>query len=463
MDWLTILLVLVMVLLGWVNIFAASYSQEDFTSIFDISQRYGKQLLWIGFAIVIAVMVLIIDSKFYEAFSFPIYGLILLLLLLVLVIGTEVKGATSWIAIGSFRLQPAEFMKFAATLAMAKVISKFNFSFSKPKDLALVFLVVFTPAVLIVLQNDTGSALVYTALVLAMFREGLSSMYLITALLAASYFIGVLVLGSFAVLLIIYCIPLIAFVVSRSWREVIAWSSILLFSLALFFASRWISPLTYTFVTGFAIVSLAIYLALLAFVKKIYLTFIWAPFLILSLAYALSVNYAFTNVLGQHQSTRIQVLLGLKSDPLGAGYNVTQSKIAIGSGGLSGKGFLNGTQTKFDFVPEQATDFIFCTVGEEWGFLGTSLVILLFVVLLLRLIYMAERQRSQFSRVYGYGLVSILFFHFAINIAMTIGLAPVIGIPLPFFSYGGSSLWGFTFLMFIFLRLDANRKEVLGS
>ncbi len=461
LDWFTIILVTAMAFLGWINIYAASFT-EDNAGLLDLSQRYGKQLLWIGFAAFIAIIVLIIDSKFYDAFSYPIYGVMLILLLSVLVIGTEVKGAKSWISLGSFRLQPAEFMKFATSLALAKTLSKFNFSFNNLKDFTLSFIIVFTPAAFILLQNDTGSALVYAALILAMFREGLSSYFLIIALLGAAYFIGVLMLGTFAVLAFIFIIPAIAMLFHKEWRLALHWGIATIIGITIYFAGKLIFPLTPSTVAIATITGYSIFLIIQGLLSKLRNQLIWVPFLLLSLGYTLSTNYVFNNVLGEHQSNRIQVLLGLKSDPLGVEYNVIQSKIAIGSGGVTGKGFLNGTQTKFDFVPEQATDFIFCTVGEEWGFLGTSLVIILFVVFFLRLIFLAERQRSPFSRIYGYSVLSIFFFHFAINIGMTIGLVPVIGIPLPFFSYGGSSLWGFTFLLFIFLRLDANRKEVLS-
>lgn len=462
-DWVTVLLYLFFVLAGWMNIYASSYNEEA-VSMFNLDERAGKQLLWIGFALFMAIVILIIDSKFYEAFAYPIYGFVSLLLLAVLVVGTEVKGSKSWIAIGSFSLQPAEFMKFATTLAVAKVLSNFNFRFTKIRDFLLIFAIAFTPSVLILLQNDTGSALVYLSLVLVMFREGLSGIFLIVAALAVVFFILSILIPVHVLLIIVFAIPAAYFLFMRLYRDLLHMSlTIVAVSVLLFVADRMnLVSFTLTLATLASALLVAAGMILRSFLvrKSVYLYA--ALFLFGSFAYILSTDYIFHNVLGDHQRSRIEVLVGLKSDPKGAGYNVAQSQIAIGSGGFAGKGFLQGTQTKYDFVPEQSTDFIFCTIGEEWGFVGSFTLIALFGFFLVRILYMAERQRSAFSRIYGYGVFSILFFHFAINIAMTIGLAPVIGIPLPFFSYGGSSLWGFTILLFIFLRLDSNRLQILG-
>jgi rod shape determining protein RodA len=463
LDWISILLFLFFIGFGWISIFASSLGDEP-TMTISLDTRAGKQLLWIGASIVLALAVLLTDSKFFEAFAYPIYSAVLLLLLAVLVIGVEVKGATSWIAIGSFRLQPAEFMKFATALALAKVLSKFNFSFNRLKNLGLAFFITFFPALLILLQNDTGSALVYASLILVMYRQGLSGIFLTAAILAVLYFILSLIYSQSLVLILILVLAVIGILVQKKYKillsiGIIAASAtgiLLLLNVFGLYKSDLKTVLT-------AVIFLSsLYLFFKALIDKSRILTLAGLFMIISIGYTLSTNYVFEKVLEDHQRTRIEVLLGTKSDPSGAGYNVKQSRIAIGSGGLTGKGFLNGTYTKFKYVPEQSTDFIFCTVGEEWGFMGTFSVIAFFSFFLIRLIYLAERQRSLFSKVYGYGVFSIFLFHFIINIGMTIGLAPVIGIPLPFFSYGGSSLWGFTILLFVFLKLDSNRMQILA-
>jgi len=463
LDWITILLYAILVFLGWINIYAAVYN-EDHQSILDATQRYGKQLIWIGAAFFIAIIILTIESKFYSAFAYPTLIFMIVLLLAVLVFGVEVNGARSWFQLGSIRFQPAEFAKFATNLAIARYLSQYNFKIHKLKSLFITGIILFTPAVLILMQNDTGSALVYSVFILVLYREGLSGVVLFMALLAAIFFIFTLIYSSFAVAIIIILLAVIALKIMRVPLKQIAQGFTLL---AVSFGTLWlINKGLNLAISNFTIVIISVLLNAIPFllytyrqkIKKLSLVLL---FVIGSLFYTFSVSYFFEQVLEPHQQQRINELLGIKSDPYGAGYNVNQSKIAIGSGGFNGKGFLNGTQTKFDFVPEQSTDFIFCTVGEEWGFLGSTLVLLLHMSLILRLIFLAERQRSSFSRIYGYGVASILFFHIAVNVGMTIGLAPVIGIPLPFFSYGGSSLWSFTILLFIFLKLDANRLELL--
>lgn len=408
-DWWTILVWVALVLLGWISIYAAIYDEEH-SSILDMSQSYGKQLLWIGTAVVLALVILFTDYKFFPTFSFVIYLLMIGLLLGVLMFGKEIAGSKSWFQIGSFSLQPAEFAKFATNLAVAKYLSGLNINLTKIKTLLKAFLIIAIPSGLIFLQNDTGSALVYAAFIFVFYREGMTGSILIIALVVVFLFLLALLVNKFIV------------------------------------------------IVGLALIATLLILVIRQTAKNIGIVI---AFLALTSGFVYSVDYAFQNVLEPHHRTRLNVLLGKESDIHGAGYNVHQSLIAIGSGGFSGKGFLKGTQTKFNFVPEQSTDFIYCTVGEEWGFVGSSLVVVLFLILLSRLIYLAERQRAAFSRVYGYGVASIIFFHFAVNIAMTLGLFPVIGIPLPFFSYGGSSLWGFTILLFIFLKLDANRVNVL--
>lgn len=408
-DWLTVLIYALLVLFGWVNIYSSVFD-EAHQSIFDVSQRYGKQMLWIAAAAFLGFLLLLIDARVYENFSFLIYVTITLLLIGVLVGGKEIAGSKSWFQIGPIALQPAEFAKFATALALARFMTLPNIDLKRWKYLIRAFFILGIPAALIILQNDTGSALVFGAFVLVLYREGMPSGLLFFAAAVIVIFLATLIAGKWAV---VSAMAAIAFII------------------------------------------------ILLFRKQKNAVLVVIATLLLSSVISFGVDYAFENILEQHQRTRINVLLGQEIDNRGAGYNVHQSKIAIGSGGFSGKGFLEGTQTKYNFVPEQSTDFIFCTVGEEWGFMGTAAVITLYVMLFIRLIFLAERQRARFSRVYGYGVIAVMLFHFIINVGMTIGLVPVIGIPLPFFSYGGSSLWSFTILLFIFLKLDANRKNVL--
>ena len=460
-DWVSILLYLLLVLIGWLNIYAAVYD-ENHSSILDISQKYGKQLIWIGAAFVLAFLVLLTDSKFFTTFSMVIYGIMIFLLIAVLFFGTETKGARSWFEVGDFRIQPAEFAKFATNLAIAYIMSRHNFKVMRFSSLLTIGLILALPAGLIILQNDTGSALVYSSFILVLFREGLHGSILLLCFVAAAIFIMALLYSPFTVLLVIIGGTLIAFYYYRhDIRELL---QIILFigcGFRLFVLIKWMFNLSisdyYMLLIVYVITSITAIYPIYKRKMKNMITLLLISWLCVGAAP--SVNYAF-NHLQPHQQDRINELLGIKVDPKGTGYNVTQSKIAIGSGGLLGKGFLQGTQTKLNFVPEQSTDFIFCTVGEEWGFVGSTFVIVLLAVFILRIIKLAERQRSSFSRIYGYGVASILFFHVAVNIGMTIGMAPVIGIPLPFFSYGGSSLWSFTILIFIFLRLDANRLQV---
>ncbi len=464
-DWVTILLYLVLVLLGWVNIYSAVYDAEH-TSIFDVSQRYGKQMIWIGAALLIAFIILIIETDFYVFFSYYIYAAVILLLVLVLFVGAEVNNSKSWLIIGGFSLQPAEFGKFATALALSKYMSSYGFKLKSLKSLAIIAGIMFLPAILILMQNDTGSALVYFIFILVLYREGLSEIVLFFATLGGLLFIFSLVLPPIILLSVLTGLALFVFLIASQ-------------GLVHFFRIALILAITFAFLAGLNFATSSGYklehlfegmlllggliILIYSFRKHLKSYIVISVILIASVFFSLSVNYAFEKILEPYQQARINELFGIESDPLGIGYNVNQSKIAIGSGGFSGKGFLNGTQTKFNFVPEQSTDFIFCTVGEEWGFIGSSAIVLLFLILFIRLIILAERQRSGFSRIYGYSVAAILFFHFMINIGMTIGLMPVIGIPLPFFSYGGSSLWAFTILLFIFLRLDASRFDYLSS
>ncbi|HEX8516489.1 MAG TPA: rod shape-determining protein RodA [Bacteroidia bacterium] len=409
-DWITVLIYVVLVLMGWANIYAAVYNEEHYI-ITDISQKYGKQMLWIGTAFLIALIVLIIDESFYTAFAYVIYGVFMVLIIAVPFLGREVKGSRSWFRFGDFGLQPAEFMKFATNLAIAKFLSNQNIKIADYRNTIITLLMLFVPLVIIMkLQDETGLAIVFVAFIFTLYREGLSVNYLLLGFLAAILFILALLVNNIVLFAIIG----------------------ILCSLSLLFIKR---SRTNLFVV-----------ALIGIVAC-------------GMVKGTSTVY---DKLEPHQKIRIDVLLGRGTvDLKKEGYNVNQAKIAIGSGGFLGKGYLEGTQTKYDFVPEQDTDFIFCTVGEEWGFVGSAIVIILQLTLIIRIIFMAERQRSPFSRIYGYGVASVLFFHLTINVGMTIGLAPVIGIPLPFFSYGGSSLWSFTLLLFIFIKLDSHRLQIL--
>ncbi|MFZ4797974.1 MAG: rod shape-determining protein RodA [Bacteroidia bacterium] len=410
-DWISLILYVVFVLSGLLCIYASVYKETN-PYIYDMDMNYGKQLLWIVISSFIALLILLVDEKLFYAFAYGFYGITILLLLATFVIGAEIKGSSSWIRIGGFQIQPAEFAKFGTALALAKFLSGYNINFKDWKVKIICFAIILLPMVIILLQNETGSALVFASFSLVLYREGLPGWLLLVG-------VGLAVLAVLALLF----------------------------------------PPLYIIIA--LVVLAAIVLALVR--RTTLLVILTIGIVAFSSAYVSSVNYAFENVLQAHQRTRVNVLLGKEVDLKGAGYNVQQSLIAIGSGGFLGKGYLEGTQNKFRFVPEQSTDFIFCTIGEEFGFIGSLVFISLYMLLLYRLLVMAERQRSKFNRTYGYSLVSILFFHFLINIGMTLGLMPVIGIPLPFFSYGGSALLSFTVLLFIFIRLDANRVNELKS
>lgn len=463
-DKLTILLFLVMIGMGWVNIFAAVYNEEH-PSILDFSQRYGKQLLWIIATLVLAIFVVVIDNRFYFFFSYFIYGAFIFLLFLVLFLGKEINGARSWFEFGTLSFQPSEFTKFATALALARYLNSRNQDLTNLRSLIPALIIISVPMILTALQPDMGSTIVYFAFFLVLFREGLSSYVFIAGVMMVVLFFVTLLFDNLYVNIALIILAFLAtWFATRKWNLGLTGLGILL---AFIGAGYLFSKLAFNSFNHDLIIILSLLFAGVIFMfylfrhKSKQLLTIYL-FLIGSVLFVYSVDYAFNNILEEHQQKRINIVLGLESDPYGTGYNVNQSLISIGSGGFSGKGFLQGTQTKFKFVPEQSTDFIFCTVGEEWGFLGAFLVIGIFMLLMIRLVFLAERQRSSFSRIYGYGVVSILFIHFLINIGMTIGLMPVIGIPLPFFSYGGSSLWGFTILLFVFLRLDASRTEYMA-
>lgn len=409
-DWITVAIYTLLVLMGWMNIFASVYDESAQQTLWDMSLNSGRQLLFVGISAVLILLILIVDIRIFEATTWLVYGFIMFLVLLVPFIGKEVGGNKAWIGIGGFGIQPSEFAKFATALAVGKIITRPNFKMENLRDRALLFLIIAVPMGLILLQKDWGTALVFSVFLLVFFREGMSPVLLIIGTAGAVLILVTLLAPKFYIHTGIASAMVFFILVSKKkWRRVIT-----------------------IILSG---------LAIMALVE--------------------SADYVLTEGLRPHQQNRIKALINPDADPLGYGWNVTQSKIAIGSGGFFGKGFLEGTQTKFDFVPEQDTDFIFCTIGEEHGWMGSIVVIGLFVTLLLRLLYMADRQKSRFSRSYIYAVVCILFFHFAVNIGMTIGLFPVIGIPLPFFSYGGSALMGFTALLFIAVKLDAHRSQQL--
>ncbi|MBK7131765.1 MAG: rod shape-determining protein RodA [Bacteroidales bacterium] len=463
LDKITILLFLVLVILGWFNIYAAVYNEER-SGMLDLTQRYGKQFIWIAAALVIAIFVVIIDNRFYFFFSWFIYGVFMLLLIAVLIFGTKINGARSWFEFGSLTLQPSEFAKFATALALASYLNTRRQDLTKFNDLIPAAGIIILPALLTALQPDMGSTVIYFSLFLVLFREGMSPYIFVSGLLMVILFFLTLLVNNLylAIALIIIAILLVWFA-TRKWKICLAGTGIFVFiSGILYLLDHYLfkSIGNETIIVISLIVS-GLSIAYYIYNKKAGAILVIYLFLLGSVLFINSVDYTFNKVLPEHQKDRINIMLGIKSDPHGTGYNVNQSIISIGSGGFRGKGFLQGTQTKFKFVPKQSSDFIFCTIGEEWGFVGSIVVIGLYLFLFLRLIFLAERQRSVFSRIYGYGVVSILFTHVFINIGMAIGIVPVIGIPLPFFSYGGSSLWGFTILLFIFLRLDASRTEYL--
>ena len=470
LDWLTILIVVVIMVCGWFSICGASADMEN-PDLISFATRPGKQMVWILCAFVLGAVMLFITQNFYNSYAYIIYIALLLLLLVTIFVAKDTKGSRSWLNLGPVSLQPAEFAKFATALALAKFVDRFDFNPSHMGDLLKACAVFVVPMLLIICQNETGSALVYLAFLLVLYREGMTGSVLFLGFCAILFFILEIKfspvsfgeqpfqLGTWLVLTIIQLLE--AWMIwlmshNRSLSLTVLGIGVggmlvgLAVSLSLF-------PFKVTWLQAGLIAVTSAYIIFRA-LKDIARQYIWvAVFAIGSVGYLLSVDYAFNEILQPHQRTRINVILGLEDDPKGAGYNVNQSLIAIGSGGLTGKGFMKGTQTKLKYVPEQDTDFIFCTVGEEQGFKGSVFVLMLYLCLLLRLMFLAERQSSVFGRVYGYSVVCILFFHLFINIGMVLGITPVIGIPLPFFSYGGSSLWGFTILLAVFLRIDCER------
>lgn len=464
LDWWTILIYIALVLFGWINIYAAVYN-DDHRSIFDLSQSYGKQIVWMGICLCLAVAILLIEDKYYHMFAYPFYYTGLVVMTLVMLFGTEVNGARAWIDVGSVRIQPVEFMKFVTALALAKFMSSYNFNIKEWKGLYYIGLIIGAPVVLILLQNDTGSAMVFTAFVIMLYREGFGKLLYILGLLLAFLFIISFLMEPFPIIFIVMLLCIAGEgVVNGNWSKSFRYLGIvllltLLLGLIFHVTEVDIDP-SYTMII--AIILSLPFVVLYSFNRRLSNVWVFIGVFVGAVLFTEVVDYVFDNILQTHQQKRILDLLGLEKDPRGASYNVIQSKIAIGSGGINGKGFLEGTQTKFSFVPEQSTDFIFCTIGEEWGFLGSATVVILFVILILRIMKMGERQKEPFARVYCYCVAAIIFMHFTINITMTIGLFPVVGIPLPFFSYGGSSLLAFTILLFVAIRLDSNQYEESG-
>lgn len=474
LDWFTVLLYLLMVTAGVISIYAASYDFDE-AGILDFNEFSGKQARWIGLSFVLGFVLLLIDPRMYETYAYPIYAILLVVLLITPFLAPDIKGSRSWLVFGPMSLQPAEFAKFATALALAKLMSGYGFSLTaKFGNFAKALAIIIIPIILILLQKETGSALTFMALFFVLYREGMSGLILFGALFAVIIFVvsvkfaEPLIMGipsgQFWIMMAVLAVMLVMLMIyNRKFnvlRNVLGWYAISA-------SVTWILCMCGVEMPGYVVMITitavtALYILFEAIKSHVYklLIPVFTPFL--AIAFMMSVDFAFTSMLQPHQQQRIKVVLGIEEDLRGAGYNVNQSKIAIGSGGFAGKGFLNGTQTKLKYVPEQHTDFIFCTIGEEEGFWGSMLVMAMFVALILRVLNIAERQPTTFGRVYAYCVASYFIFHFAINIGMVIGLCPVIGIPLPFFSYGGSSLWGFTILLFILLRIDAGRRQVLS-
>ena len=484
-DWSLVFCWLILILIGWANIYASIHATEP-SSIFDFSSRSGKQFVWMATALVIAVTVLFVfPARLYESAAFPIYVFVIMLLVAVIFLGIEVKGSRSWFEFGPVRFQPAEISKISTSLMLAAVMSQSGYRIGRWKDFITTAAIILLPMMIIIGQSETGSALVYVGFIFMLYREGLSgwlifmvgmAILLFILTLTASPYTAILVLAGIASLCIclysgrfrwwlIICVPLVvlfAFVPDILESIAAAGQDPALVEEAVEEASAggsWISKIKPLYILLGAIGLSIPFVAYQAFRERNTFTHLAIISSLAGIALVFSVNFLFNDVLQDHQRKRIEVLLGMKEDPSGVGYNVNQSMIAIGSGGLTGKGYLNGTQTTYGFVPEQSTDFIFCTIGEEWGFVGCTFIILLYVFLMWRIVKDAERSREAFTRIYGYCVACCIFMHLFINIGMTIGLMPVIGIPLPFISYGGSSLWGFTALLFIFIALDRNERK----
>ena len=473
-DWITIGIFLALVIFGWLNIYGASYTFDQ-TSIFDFSNRAGKQFTWILGSLVLGGVLLMIDYKTYDVLAYIAYGLMVLLLLVTPFLAHDIKGSLSWISLGPVNLQPAEFAKCIVALAVAKYMGRYDYKIRSWRDLIVPFALIGVPALIImVLQKETGSALVFAAFLLVFYRQGMSGYMLWICVAAVALFIISIRWGGLALPLgsgsvgILVCMLLLTVVEiyfickehQMKWQALILIGSVIAIYGISMLINIWVR-VPFDWISMGIVIGLVIYTVFVSIYWRKYMLLIVAIFTLGCIGYTHACDFVFKRVLQPHQRIRIEVLLGMTEDPSGAGYNVNQARIAIGSGRFFGKGYLNGTQTKLQFVPEQDTDFIFCTVGEEWGFVGSLAVLLLYLFFIIRLIGIAERQRNVSTQIYAYAVASIFLFHLLINVGMVLGLLPVIGIPLPFFSYGGSSLWGFTMLLFILLRLDAARMEQL--
>lgn len=474
-DWPTIGIFLALVVFGWLNIYGASYTFDQ-TSIFDFSNRAGKQFVWILGSLLLGSVLLLIDYKTYDILAYFAYGVMVLLLLATPVLAHDIKGSMSWISLGPVSLQPAEFAKCIVALTIAKYMGQYDYKLRTWRDLIVPFAIIGVPALIImILQRETGSALVFAAFLLVFYRQGMSGYVLWVGVAAVALFIISIRFGAIPLPLgsgsvgILSCMLLLTaieiyFICKEHrirWQALILIGSVVVVYGLSLIVNIWVR-VPFDWVSMGVVIALVMYNIVISLYWRKYFLLIVAAFTLFCIGYTHACDFVFQKVLQPHQRIRIEVLLGMKEDPAGAGYNVNQARIAIGSGRFFGKGYLNGTQTKLQFVPEQDTDFIFCTVGEEWGFVGSVAVLLLYLTFILRLITIAERQRSMFTLIYAYSVAGIFLFHLTVNVGMVLGLLPVIGIPLPFFSYGGSSLWGFTLLLFILLRLDAARMEQLN-
>ncbi len=471
LDWWIIAIYIALLTFGWLSVCGACYTFGE-TELFSLSSRSGMQIVWIGTSLMLGLTILLLDDRLFDTFAYAIFAILLLLLFATIFNPHSIKGSHSWLVLGPLRLQPAEFAKFATALALAKFMSKYGYDIHNWKDFLSTLLIIVVPMFFIIMQRETGSALVYFSFFLMLYREGMTGSVLFTGVAMVLYFVlGIryadLMLfntptsvGKFIVLLLIqiFSSSMMLIFCHRQKEAFQLIGVCLAVTLASLIFSVYVIPFNLFWIQLLLCIFMMGYFVWQGLNKRLHNYFWIALFTLGSLLFFNTADYALNHIMEPHQRTRINVLLGLEDDLRGAGYNVHQSEIAIGSGGLEGKGFLNGTQTKLKYVPEQDTDFIFCTVGEEEGFLGAASVLLLFLALILRLIHLAERQNGTFGRVYGYCVLSVFLFHVFINVGMVLGLTPVIGIPLPFFSYGGSSLWGFTFLLFIFLRIDAGRN-----
>ncbi len=472
LDWVAVLCFLLLVIMGWLSVYGASFELGYEGSIFDFEQRAGKQFIWILTAFGLGGLILLLDHRIFNYFAYFIYVAIILLLIVTIFVAPDIKGSRSWLVFGPVSFQPAELAKMATALALAKYMSRYNFKIKNWTDLIIPGLLIFIPFALIVLQKETGSALVFVAFLLVLYREGMRGTVLLLLTLAIVLFVVVIrfsitpiaedrgtwgIVIAMGIMLLIQLFYAIFYTRHRA-EGFILLGIISVLSVAAIVLNKWF-VLNFDYVAMIIVGISALYWLIIEFIKRHRRYVLLALISIISIGFSYSADLMFNKILEPHQQIRIKVLLNMEDDLTGAGYNVNQSKIAIGSGGFWGKGFLNGTQTKLKYVPEQDTDFIFCTVGEEHGFLGSVLVLLTYWFLLMRILHIAERQREEIHRIYAYGIASILFFHLMINVGMVLGLMPVIGIPLPFFSYGGSSLWSFTIMLFILLKMDASRLE----